>query len=413
MSGNKPTVTVTFTIPALDTYTVSYSANGKTLSNSLPASQTKQYGGTLTLSAIPPTTVGYTCTCWVTAAPDNKVYPFGSNYTANANTVLYANWVPNSRSILYDTNGGSGGPVGQTISYDSISTIPSEIPIRQNYNFLGWSLSQTSSEPEYAAGASYSFNEYLASKPTSALTLYAVWELAYIPPIISNVNVQRCDEHRNDDDDGEYINVSFDWLADTSRVSGVTKFAISIDGPAVDGSEIEDRVYTIGATINGSYNSKDDPPDHVPLGGKIVDETLTGLVSTENNYTVTITVYDAIGSNSTSRTIFATAYPIDVLAEGKGVSFGGPAKKEGVAEFKFTAEFNKPIILGDEARLSLLNIFYPVGSIYISYTEGFSPETSFGGTWERIKGRFLYGEDDDNIGQFVTIRDVVNYLETL
>ena len=41
----------------------------------------------------------------------------------------------------------------------------------------------------------------------------------------------------------------------------------------------------------------------------------------------------------------------------------------------------------------ILNLIYPVGSIYIS-TSTTDPSTYFGGTWERIKGRFLLGADD-------------------
>lgn len=40
-------------------------------------------------------------------------------------------------------------------------------------------------------------------------------------------------------------------------------------------------------------------------------------------------------------------------------------------------------------RQDLLNIIYPVGSIYVSMNST-SPATLFGGTWEQIKDQFLY-----------------------
>lgn len=37
---------------------------------------------------------------------------------------------------------------------------------------------------------------------------------------------------------------------------------------------------------------------------------------------------------------------------------------------------------------------YPVGSIYLSLNKDFSPAELFGGTWERLKDRFLLGASD-------------------
>ena len=37
--------------------------------------------------------------------------------------------------------------------------------------------------------------------------------------------------------------------------------------------------------------------------------------------------------------------------------------------------------------------FYPIGSVYISFSAT-DPSTYFGGSWERIKGRFLLSADD-------------------
>lgn len=45
------------------------------------------------------------------------------------------------------------------------------------------------------------------------------------------------------------------------------------------------------------------------------------------------------------------------------------------------------------AKSELLNAAYPVGSIYISVSET-SPNTLFGGTWERLKDRFLLAVGD-------------------
>lgn len=39
----------------------------------------------------------------------------------------------------------------------------------------------------------------------------------------------------------------------------------------------------------------------------------------------------------------------------------------------------------------LLNLFYPVGTIYESTDNSFNPNNAWGGTWEKIEGRFLLG----------------------
>lgn len=49
----------------------------------------------------------------------------------------------------------------------------------------------------------------------------------------------------------------------------------------------------------------------------------------------------------------------------------------------------------------IFDLIYPVGSIYMSMSDA-EPSTLFGGTWEAIKGRFLwgYGEPDDNTNTY-------------
>lgn len=50
----------------------------------------------------------------------------------------------------------------------------------------------------------------------------------------------------------------------------------------------------------------------------------------------------------------------------------------------------------DTFKQKLLDEIYPIGSIYISVNSA-NPDTLFGGTWEKIKDRFLLGSGDTYI----------------
>lgn len=50
----------------------------------------------------------------------------------------------------------------------------------------------------------------------------------------------------------------------------------------------------------------------------------------------------------------------------------------------------------DKKISDLLNMFYPVGSVYETMESSFDPNKKWGGTWERIKGRVLVGVDEND-----------------
>lgn len=54
----------------------------------------------------------------------------------------------------------------------------------------------------------------------------------------------------------------------------------------------------------------------------------------------------------------------------------------------------KKVLNGNGAWASLIDMVYPVGSIYMS-TQSTSPATLFGGTWQALENRFLVGAGDD------------------
>lgn len=69
--------------------------------------------------------------------------------------------------VIYDANGGAGGPFFQTKTPGQDLTLSSEIPVRNEYIFTGWATSSSAAAAEYQPGDSYS-TDY-------SIKLYAVW----------------------------------------------------------------------------------------------------------------------------------------------------------------------------------------------------------------------------------------------
>ncbi len=152
-----------------DTYTVSYHANGGT---GAPASQTKTYGVTLTLSSVKPTRSQYTFLGWSTSSTaTTATYSAGGSYTVNAGATLYAVWsyTPDTYTVSFNANGGTGAPASQIKTYGVTLTLSSVKPTMEGYDFLGWSTNSTATSATYTAGGSYTAN--------AGATLYAVWRI--------------------------------------------------------------------------------------------------------------------------------------------------------------------------------------------------------------------------------------------
>lgn len=174
--GGTMSVSTSYTIPALASYTVKYNANG---GSGAPSTQTKYYGKSLTLSSTKPTRTGYTFKGWATSSSGNVAYAAGASYTANASATLYAIWQANTYTIKYNANGGTGAPSSQTKTYGATLTLSSTKPTRASenedgvlttYTFKGWATSSTATSVAYTAGAKYTAN--------ASVTLYAVWSTA-------------------------------------------------------------------------------------------------------------------------------------------------------------------------------------------------------------------------------------------
>lgn len=164
------TISGTISVPALPTYTITYSANGH---GTAPATQTKTYGEDLTLqnfiadhnansyavsfqanggSSTPATitsTKTYAQNYWNTKSDGTGTnYSSGGKYANNNDATLYAIW-----------NSGTQNAI----------TLPTAMQCtRTGYELLGWATNSSATSATYNPGATYT--------PTSTITLYAVWK---------------------------------------------------------------------------------------------------------------------------------------------------------------------------------------------------------------------------------------------
>lgn len=369
-TGSVSTATLTVTVPALAKYTISYNANG---GSGAPGSQTKYYGKALKLSTTKPTRTGYTFKGWSKSSTGSVAFASGASYTTNASDTLYAVWEANTYTVKLDANGGSGVTGSVTKTYGQAVTLPASVPTRQNYNFKGWAPAANATDATWSAGGSY------AENITSNVTLYAVWELAYIQPQISNLIAMRMDSSGAMDDTGTYAKVRFDWKSGTNGQTALVPTQIKIE-MRESGTAGYATVYTNTPTAtSGSITS-----------------SLIANVDTTKQYDVLVTITDSMGSGSRSTYVSKAKFVIDVNRDGTGIAFGETADdgKEQMS-VSLPVVFKKGVELkANTGRVvSLVDLIYPVGAIFMSAVST-NPGTYLGGTWEQIKDKFLLAAGD-------------------
>ncbi len=301
-------------------WSVSYNANGGT---GAPAAQTKTYGTNLTLSSTSPTRTGYTFLGWSTSSTaTTATYAPGSTYSANSAATLYAVWKINTYTISYNANGGTGAPAAQTKTYGTNLTLSTTTPTRTNYNFKGWSTSSTATTATYSAGGTFTVN--------ATTILYAVWELAYWIPKITNPLINRCSSDGTSSAYGTCAKLSFDW--ECCQITGENEgLSIEIKYAVKGSSEFTSTILSISGT-KGSV------------------DTVIGAdaLSTEQEYDIVISVWDTKdGVSSLIVSLGSAAFTIDFLAGGGGIAFGKPAEVDGVFDNNFASRFRKPVYLSD------------------------------------------------------------------
>ena len=116
-----------------------------------------------------PTWTGHSFGGWYTGDSFATAYDFSTLVTADK--TLFAKWTPNTYTVAYDANGGTGTTVSGSHTYDTEKALTANGFTRENYTFAGWATSPT-------GAAVYSNGQNvlnLTAVNGATVTLYAKW----------------------------------------------------------------------------------------------------------------------------------------------------------------------------------------------------------------------------------------------
>ena len=115
-------------------------------------------------------------------------------------------------------------------------------------------------------------------------------------------------------------------------------------------------------------------------------------IAGDRSYTAKIVVTDSLGNSTEFEENIPTEQVAFHLKEGgQGAAFGKAAEQDELLDVAWDARFREDMQVDGVLRVggkSLLDMVYPVGSIYLSVS-GTDPQTLFGGTWARLEDVFL------------------------
>ena len=151
---------------------VTFNANGGTVS---PTYTTVTFGQAY--GALPVLTrEGYTFAGWWTE--DGASGKWGTQVTADTrvttgNHTLFAKWTPNTYTVVFNGNGGTGTMGAMSFTYDVAQNLTANAFTRNGYTFLGWSANPYAGEVTYVEQGEVS---NLTAVDGATVTLYAVWK---------------------------------------------------------------------------------------------------------------------------------------------------------------------------------------------------------------------------------------------
>ena len=216
------------------------------------------------------------------------------------------------------------------------------------------------------------------SRGRTASTTQSITVLAYSPPSITAFTAKRCDSSGNLSATGTYLKVVFS--------AAITDF-----GSAAAKANTASYVLKYKKTSASAFTST----TLSSYSGKFSVSNGTYKFSADKAaaYDIILTATDAFRSFAYAGKGPAAMTLFSFLKGGMGIAFGKVADTEGF-DINLPAIFRGKLAFHSDAATSMLDYCHPIGTIYETVDENFDPAATWGGTWERIKDKFLLSAGD-------------------
>lgn len=216
--------------------------------------------------------------------------------------------------------------------------------------------------------------------------------LPYEKPVLAPLVVHRCDADGTENDRGSFAKITYTYsitpLSDQNDKTAVLYYKKSVDTeyqsmPLESVYEASGTDIIIPAEDSSSYD--------------LMLEVTDAFGSVQSTTSIS-TGFTMLHFNSSGKGLgIGKVSEHDGLSVGMDAEFDGTVDVQGAASFAEAVTVKKTMQVQGKANLDggvsvagkeLLDLMYPVGSIYLSVSSA-NPQTLFGGTWEQVKDRFL------------------------
>jgi len=269
------------------TYTVSFNASG---GENTMTPQSFTYGVTQPLTANAFAKTGYRFDGWATSPGGTHVYNDKqevSDLTSvdGGEVKLYAIWVPNTYSVVFNANGGQNEMTPQSFTYGVAQSLKANTFTKTGYTFAGWAISPTGNK-EYNNQQQVS---NLTSVHNGTYNLYAVWT-----PNTYTVNFDA------NSGDGTMTPQSFTYdVAQALTANGFAKTGYNFAGWKLNTTTYADKEEVINLATSGSVTLV---AQWTPITYSVVFNINGGNGGTMSAQSFTYNVAQALTANGFSKT---------------------------------------------------------------------------------------------------------------